>query len=496
MNHKEAKKFFLKQEQYSSLELPDYFKFENLLKDISKKLQNADVSSWINEHYKPQHCDDVNYKIYNNKDGCFAWRCIELLNPVLYVDLVHYITKEDVWLFLKQKFAEFQSNENIVCASIPVVKDNKKSKRQAQQILSWWERVEQQSIIQFLDFSYIFSTDLTDCYGTIYTHSFSWALHGKEYSKEHLSEKNIGYYIDKKIRYMTYNQTNGIPQGSVLMDFLAEIVLGYADYLLSEKIADSIKEYKIIRYRDDYKIFVNNNADGDKIIKYLTEVMIELGLKLNATKTNQSEDIITKSIKEDKMYYLSHFQNIKYEYKGKKHNQKYLLKIYNFAKKFPNSGQLKRLLNDYNKAMKISCNTENVETLISIVFAIAYNSPKVYSISIAIISKLLTCLQNKFDKQYEIVDKIMHKLALRPNTEYLEIWLQRMIYNYSFFETYNSKLCKLVMSEKTNIWNNIWLKDSLRNFVDNYDIVERQILSTMDNEIPDNEVNPFVSIYD
>lgn len=35
---------------------------------------------------------------------------------------------------------------------------------------------------------------------------------------------------------MQYGQTNGIPQGSVLFDFIAEIVLGYADLLLYEDL--------------------------------------------------------------------------------------------------------------------------------------------------------------------------------------------------------------------------------------------------------------------
>jgi hypothetical protein len=34
---------------------------------------------------------------------------------------------------------------------------------------------------------------------------------------------------------MRHGQTNGIPQGSVLMDFIAEMVLGYADTLITKK---------------------------------------------------------------------------------------------------------------------------------------------------------------------------------------------------------------------------------------------------------------------
>lgn len=40
---------------------------------------------------------------------------------------------------------------------------------------------------------------------------------------------------------MSYEQTNGIPQCSTLMDFIAEIVLGYADEII-DVITNSIKK--------------------------------------------------------------------------------------------------------------------------------------------------------------------------------------------------------------------------------------------------------------
>ena len=68
---------------------------------------------------------------------------------------------------------------------------------------------------------------------------------------------------------MRYGQTNGLPQGSVLMDFIAEMVLGYIDSLLSDRIkANNISNYHILRYRDDYKIFVNNPHTGDTEINF------------------------------------------------------------------------------------------------------------------------------------------------------------------------------------------------------------------------------------
>jgi RNA-directed DNA polymerase len=145
------------------------------------------------------------------------------------------------------------------------------------------EELEQRSIEFALDYGYLIQTDITDCYGSIYTHSIAWAIHGKDVAKQEKQNKSlIGNIIDSDIQDISYGQTNGIPQGSVLMDFIAEILLGYADSELSGKIEDcAITDYHILRYRDDYRVFINNPQDGERIVKLLTKVMIDLGLKLN-----------------------------------------------------------------------------------------------------------------------------------------------------------------------------------------------------------------------
>ena len=93
------------------------------------------------------------------------------------------------------------------------------------------------------------------------------------------------------------------------MDFIAELVLGYADLKLGKRLKqEEIKNYKILRYRDDYRIFSNSPIVNDCIVKCLTEIMIELGLKLNADKTNASANVIKGSIKSDKLYWLKQKQ--------------------------------------------------------------------------------------------------------------------------------------------------------------------------------------------
>src|SRR5699024_1602566 len=151
---------------------------------------------------------------------------------------------------------------------------------------------------------YVIHSDITDCYGSIYTHSISWALHTKKEGKKKENRNNdslIGVVIDNHLQDMSYGQTNGIPQGSTLMDFISEIVLGYVDLLLSKRLCDlKIEEYKILRYRDDYRIFTNDSYEAEQITKELAEILSSLGLRLNADKTEASDDIIKSAIKPDK----------------------------------------------------------------------------------------------------------------------------------------------------------------------------------------------------
>ena len=63
------------------------------------------------------------------------------------------------------------------------------------------------------------------------------------------NEDFIGNIIDWRIQDMSNGQTNGIPQGSVLMDFIAEIVLGHADLQLTQRLeSKSITEYRLIDF--------------------------------------------------------------------------------------------------------------------------------------------------------------------------------------------------------------------------------------------------------
>lgn len=112
------------------------------------------------------------------------------------------------------------------------------------EILTWWQMIEQRSIVLALDYNYVLHTDIVDCYGSIYTHSIPWAIHSKTEAKKKENRNNksfVGVMIDTHLQDMNYGQTNGIPQGSSLMNFIAEIVLGYVDSLLAKRLKKKSK---------------------------------------------------------------------------------------------------------------------------------------------------------------------------------------------------------------------------------------------------------------
>ncbi|WP_191991248.1 RNA-directed DNA polymerase, partial [Limosilactobacillus reuteri] len=120
------------------------------------------------------------------------------------------------------------------CISLPVESTGKNNDRE-ETILNWWENLEQATIRFSLNYQYCIKTDITNCYGSIYTHSIAWAIDGKKEAKKKDS-KDFGAKLDKRVREVQYGQTNGILQGGQVYNLIAEIVMGYADMILSEQL--------------------------------------------------------------------------------------------------------------------------------------------------------------------------------------------------------------------------------------------------------------------
>ncbi|MGE0756647.1 MAG: RNA-directed DNA polymerase [Pirellulaceae bacterium] len=483
MTNSQARTFLLKSESYCTVELPDYLQFGGILTATAKILRTTSLVGVQKE--SPRKHEGVNYAMLSNKDGRHAWRPFQLVHPALYVSLVNTITEKDHWTTIRKRFTEFTSIDTINCLSIPV-KSLSKQKDQAAQISRWWQGIEQGSIEMALDYQFVLHADITDCYADIYTHSIPWALHDRAVAKARRNDKSlIGNAIDAHIQDMRHGQTNGIPQGSVLMNLIAEMVLGYADLQLSDRLkTDGITDYRILRYRDDYRIFVNNPQLGEAILKTLTEVMIELGLQLNAEKTTRSQSVVSGSLKADKRAWMTGRQ-------GDANLQKHLLVIHAHGIEFPNAGSLAVALTNFHERLNRAKSIWHPLVLISIAVDIAYQSPRVFPVCAAIISKLLSVLNTKAARR-GVIQQIGAKLSQLPNTGHMEVWLQRISYPIDPSVAFREKLCQIVCGNDERVWNSDWISSaSLKDAVAPKKIIDRKRLRALKPVVRPVEIKVF-----
>ncbi len=511
LTNDQAKYFFLKEKNYCTVSFPKYFKFETLLNEIDKELIKG-TKIYKNKNIYPNNYENVNYRLFTNKDGKYSWRLLELIHPVLYVKLVNEITND--WQTIQNAFARFSKNTNIICASIPTENQN-------QQINAWVKNVEQKSIELALEYEYLFETDITDCYGAIYTHSIPWAIHTQKIAKDNRRDRTrVGNKIDTLLQAMNYGQTNGIPQGSVLMDFIAEMVLGYIDELLSGKIKE-IKDYRIIRYRDDYRIFTNSLATGKIIVKELSNILAEMGMRLSAEKTKQSNDIIVNSIKTDKMQIII-------DNRPDSHNlQHQLLYIKYLSEQYPNSGSLVTKLNFFQKALSKQLNYQikhkellcirkgglskikkrkhkhkklkkQAKFFISILTNIALKNPRCHPIFAALVSQIIcNVYKNNPAKKENSIDLIIKKFDREPNSELLYLWLQRIalianltnkISDSDLYSLVEQIYIKNPFRRINDIWNSKdWLSDDFYNIIKTNNFIDKDIMNELDCVISSDE---------
>lgn len=515
LNSQQAKDFFMLPESYCTFDLPSYFDFEPILKLADNIIaQKSDINNCIakssqnNKPYKISNFDNVNNIITINKDGKYSWRTVELIHPLLYANLVSIITESNHWNHIISTLNLNRKAKRIRCVSIPVVNSPARRKNTASQILNWWERFEQESFKQALKYDHIHVTDISNCYASIYTHSIDWAMHTKaaaKQAKQNSQKTGIGGRIDNCIQQMRYGQTNGIPQGSLLMDFIAEIVLSHIDQQLFSAInKHKIRQrnYLILRYRDDYRIFTKTASEGKSILKLLNDILKEFGLSLNPYKTATSQDLILSAIKKDKFSLLtSQLANwtSKHDITNSEKNkyQSKLLQIYDFALKNPNSGQLKKLLATFYCILPNKLSKTNQEVLISILVNLAYNNPGIYPQTVSILSRILATSTKK-DK-LRTVKLIKDRFGSIPNTSFMDIWLQRLSATLDISVHYSTPLCQLLSNAACNnsiIWNNLWMEASIKARFETCKIVDNIKLQNLQFVICQKEFDAFKPQYD
>lgn len=468
LSNEEAKAHFLKGSSYFNGDMPSYISFDPILAGVNAVLNGQSYGSFMCSKKKPNDYPNVNYNFVANKDGKFAWRPYELMHPAIYVSLVNVLCKDENWTHITERLSQFEGG-CVDCCSAPVMSFDHQTDV-ATQVRSWWQSVEQRSLIYSLEFSHVLHTDVTDCYGSIYTHSIAWALHGMTEAKANRRKSSmLGNKVDAHIQASRYGQTNGISQGSVLMDFVAEIVLGYVDQQINEALGDP-KDFRILRYRDDYRIFANNDEQAEVILKVISEKLWKVGMKLGVSKTRMNKNVIEGSIKPDKLAGID-LQDLGET--NAKTIQKQLLRLHAFGLRYPNSGALRRLVSEFHTKLSSQSDTpDDLEVQVAIATDISVVSPATFPAIAGILSHLISMAPA--EDKVRLWTKVRQKMSRVPYNGYLEIWLQRVTQPKSIGIPFESTepICQIVNGESVDLWENDWISSSdLKSALDGSKIV-------------------------
>lgn len=163
----------------------------------------------------------------------FADRIFGIIDPELHCDIAYEISSN--WKSLLKIF--FNPNNKVFCYSFPIPLDKKSmgkvgKLRSGRMIYEFIEMAENDVASEAFKYSYLIIADIKNFYPSIYTHSISWAIHGKSYirtNKRRIDPNLLGNRIDHLFQYSNDGKTNGIAIGPVVSDIISEIILAKVD---------------------------------------------------------------------------------------------------------------------------------------------------------------------------------------------------------------------------------------------------------------------------
>lgn len=143
-----------------------------------------------------------------------------------------------------------------------------------------------------LRYRFFSKLDIQNFFGSIYTHSITWAIVGDKHAGKGYSDptyrNTFAAQSDIIQQKSNDNETNGILIGPEFNRIIADIVLTHCDYhvekILNERDIIFNKDYKIYRFVDDYYIFSSNYEVLEIIEDEISKVLSNFNLKLNLNK--------------------------------------------------------------------------------------------------------------------------------------------------------------------------------------------------------------------
>lgn len=223
------------------------------------------------------------YIYYESMRNINIPRPLGIPNPMAYQRLCKYLS--DNWEKLKEYFYQQTSMQTYKVSRIHIRK-RRGTKSLFEMNYSNWEIDGTPETDLLIGKRYLVKADISTCFASIYTHSISWALVGKEYAKKHIQNKySKEWYnrIDHYAQNCKNGETHGLLIGPHASNLLSEIILTAIDKQLNDK------GYRYVRNIDDYICYVEKYEDAQRFLTVLTNELRQFDLTLNFKKTEIRE---------------------------------------------------------------------------------------------------------------------------------------------------------------------------------------------------------------
>lgn len=134
--------------------------------------------------------------------------------------------------------------------------------------------------------------DVSKCFDSIYTHSLSWAVKDKEFTKDNVGVRStFAQEFDAAMQYANHSETNGIVIGPEVSRIFAEIIFQEIDRMsIARLLRDDMRfgeEYSFRRYVDDVLIFSRTEDISERVYKCYADVLSEFNLHANSEKSER-----------------------------------------------------------------------------------------------------------------------------------------------------------------------------------------------------------------
>jgi hypothetical protein len=317
-------------------------------------------------------------------------RTFSIMHPKVYSDIAWNLTSN--WNKVVNRLIPRRSVVTSYSFPIPIDRINPGeigARRGGRMIYQFLEMLDEDIATAAFRYPFVVRTDIRNFYPSIYTHAISWAFHGKQFIRQRSNRRDcrlIGNSLDRLFQCASDGRTNGIPVGPAVCDVTAEVIASAVDSMFSEYILQDRIDCQAIRFKDDYRVLVKSQDDGNKVIRHLQKAAKQFHLELGDDKTSV-QPIPQNLFREWFARYMAVFPGNEALREWDAFWRLYM-NVIQIEKEIPGSGMIDRFLSDLledNSRLRLALSSTNVMKLVSLLLMLRELRPQSFPKILAVI---------------------------------------------------------------------------------------------------------------